>query len=205
MKREDTVVKSYKGRLLVGLIITFIIMAAAYIPLAYKTKLKVHQDNNTKDWSIESKILASNIVPNFNTGGSGSTGGSSGSSGTIGNDNGDITEDSVMEKYKPYTIGNTMYFAVEFSNPGDYIVYDVVVSNNGRIDSVLNQILVNIDNSNNTKEAIKYKIVGIEKGDILKAGEKKNFKVKVYWDKNVVGVNEYTNSMIIVNLDFVQY
>lgn len=200
MKREEIEVKSYKGRLIIGLIVTFVIMAIAYIPLAYKTKLKTYSDSNAKDWNIESKILASNIVPNYNSGASGG-----GASSSTGNENGEVTEDSVMEKFKPYTIGNTMYFAVEFSNPGDYIVYDVVVSNNGRIDSVLNQILVNIDNSNNIKEAIKYKIVGIEKGDILKSGEKKNFKVKAYWDKNIVGVNEYTNSMIIVNLDFVQY
>ena len=200
MKREEIEVKSYKGRLIIGLIVTFVIMAIAYIPLAYKTKLKEYSDSNAKDWNIESKILASNIVPNYNSGTSGG-----GASSSTGNENGEVTEDSVMEKFKPYTIGNTMYFAVEFSNPGDYIVYDVVVSNNGRIDSVLNQILVNIDNSNNTKEAIKYKIEGIEKGNILKAGEKKNFKVKVYWDKNIVSVNEVTNSMIIVNLDFVQY
>lgn len=198
MKNEDVVVKSYKGRLLVGLIITFIIMAIAYIPLAYKTKLKVYKESDSKDWNIESTILDSNIIPDFNNG-------SSGSSGSIGNDSGEVDEDSVMEKFKPYTIANTMYFAVEFSNPGDYIVYDVVVSNNGRIDSVLNQILVNIDNTNNVKGAIKYKIEGIKKGDILKAGDKKNFKVKVYWDKNIVSVNESTNSMIIVNLDFVQY
>lgn len=200
MKREESEVRSYKGRLLVGLVITFVIMAIAYIPLAYKTKLKVYSDSNTKDWSIESTILASNIVPGFNGGSS-----SSGTSSSTGNENGSNVENSVMEKFKPYTIANTMYFAVEFSNPGDYIVYDVVVSNNGRIDSVLNQILVNIDNTNNVKEAIKYKIDGIEKGTILKSGEKKNFKVKVYWDPSVVSVNEVTNSMIIVNLDFVQY
>ena len=201
MKRGEIEVKSYKGRLLIGLIVTFIIMAIAYVPLAYKTKLKTYSDASTKDWNIESKILASNIVPNYNNGSSSS----GGSSSSTGNENGEEIDNSVMEKFKPYTIGNTMYFAVEFSNPGDYIIYDVVVSNNGRIDSFLNQILVNIDNSNNTKEAIKYKIEGIEKGNILKAGEKKNFKLKVYWDKNIVSVNEVTNSMIIVNLDFVQY
>lgn len=57
---EKVEVKSYKTRIMVGLIVTFIIMSIAYIPLAYRAKFGVV--DYAKDWDIESTIMDTKLI-----------------------------------------------------------------------------------------------------------------------------------------------
>ena len=83
---------------------------------------------------------------------------------------------SATSRIKPYYIGTSVYFHVDFVAPGDSIVYNVQVSNLGNLDAKLEDIVYGANSYGN---AIKYEIIGIEEGEKLKAGRSKNFKVKV--------------------------
>lgn len=170
---QELEVKNYKTRIIIGLFLSFIIMAIAYIPLAYKAKFGVV--GSTKDWDIKSSVVRTTNI----------TGGAS-------------------EKYKPYTVGNTVYFGVVLRYPGDYIVYEIEVENAGRLDSRLDDILVNVGNENNEDNAIKYTVSNIERNDIIKAGEKKVINIKVEWDPSVQKHIDSAYSTLAVNLQFVQ-
>lgn len=170
---EKVEVKSYKSRILLGLVVTFIIMSIVYIPLAFKAKFgKVDQ---SKSWDVESTIVKASSIH----------GGAS-------------------EKYKPYTIGNTIYFGVVLKQPGDYIDYEVEVNNKGILDARLDKILVSVDDTENTKKAIRYTVNGIRQNDVVKAGDKKVISIRVEWDPAVQETISRAYSTMIVNLQFVQ-
>lgn len=138
-------------------------------------KAKFGTIDQTKDWSIESNIKeATNI------------------------------EGAATEKYKPYTIGNTIYFGVILKQPGDYIDYEILIDNTGNLDARLEQILISIDNQENTKNAIRYTVKGMQKNDILKAGERKIIDLKVEWNPEIQEKIDTANSSMVVNLQFVQ-
>lgn len=111
---------------------------------------------------------------------------------------------SASEKYKPYVIGNTIYFGVILKQPGDYITYEIELNNKGKLDSRLDQFLVNVGNENNPKNVIKYTVTGFKQNDILKAGETKYMTIKVEWDPAITENIFSANSSLVVNLQFVQ-
>ena len=111
---------------------------------------------------------------------------------------------SASEKFKPYSIANTLYFYVILNAPGDSITYDVEINNKGRLDAILDQMLINIDNEQNTKNAIRYTVSGVEKGYVLRAGQKATVHIKVEWDPSVTNVTEGAYSTILANFQFVQ-
>ena len=113
-------------------------------------------------------------------------------------------EGSASEKFKPYSIANTLYFYVILNSPGDSVTYDVEIHNKGRLDAVLDQMLIDIDNDQNTKNAIRYTVSGVEKGYVLRAGQKATVRIKVEWDPAVTNVTEGAYSTILANFQFVQ-
>lgn len=102
---------------------------------------------------------------------------------------------------KPYHTGTYASFFVDFVSPGDSMVYDMQVSNKGNLDARLQDI---IEVTSQNKKEIKYEIIGIKEGDILKAGTSKNFKIKIsYILHSNVAVT--FNKPISITFNYVQY
>ncbi len=210
--KEQNEIKSYKTRILIGLFVVFIVMSIVYIPLAYRAKFgfplipkpldpitppdsstpsdpstptnptnpttptkPVTPSRPSKQWDIQSTIVGNGKV--------------------YGN---------AEEKSKPRLVGNTFYFDVLLKSPGDYVLYDIEVSNKGVLDAVLEQVSTSIDHKENTKNAIRFTVTGIEKGSSLNSGDTKKIQVKVEWDPAVQEEIEHAYSTLFVHLQFVQ-
>jgi len=79
-------------------------------------------------------------------------------------------------RYHPWHTATNASFHVDFTAPGDSIVYDIQVSNRGTLDAVLSDIDVI---TNEKRKTIQYEIINLNEGDTLKSGQSKNFKIKI--------------------------
>ena len=75
------------------------------------------------------------------------------------------TTGGAYNKSEPSFTNTTATFDAAFLAPGDSITYAVTVSNNGTMNAKLENVDVNIDNSEN----IDYEITGIQTGDIIES------------------------------------
>lgn len=106
-----------------------------------------------------------------------------------------------ISRKKPYHTGTYASFFVDFISPGDSMVYDMQVSNKGNLDAMLDDIIYI---KNTYEDAIKYEVIGINEGDVLKAGASKNFQVKVSYilNSNIAVTFE---APISITFNYVQY
>lgn len=115
-------------------------------------------------------------------------------------------------KSEPSFTNTTATFDAAFLAPGDSITYAVTLNNNGTMNAKLENVDVNIDNSEN----ISYELTGIQAGDIIESsayselgpgdspGDEKTSKV-VYLKLTYTGVaSEMTTSNVKVTMKFVQ-
>ena len=79
----------------------------------------------------------------------------------------------------------TLTLDVNLTQPGASATYDVVVENQGDLDAVLSKIDGISESNSKDPKSIKVSVENIKTGDSLLAGDKKTFRVKVYWDENV--------------------
>jgi len=107
---------------------------------------------------------------------------------------------NAKSRFMPEYTATKASFYVDLVVPGDAITYELQVANTGNIDSYLYDIKC-ITSPN--KEAIKYEIIDIKEGDKLKAGEVKNFKVKVSYVLDAEEAVTFNKPMSIV-FDFRQ-
>ena len=106
----------------------------------------------------------------------------------------------VTEKGKSYT-ATTANFDIGFTQPGDYVVYDIEVTNSGTLDAVISNINVITDNN----PAIIYTTSGLKKADtIAKNGEKKYLTVKIEYDSNITSQPALDNNDITIQMDYQQ-
>ena len=106
----------------------------------------------------------------------------------------------VTEKSKSYT-ATTANFDIGFTQPGDYVVYDIEVTNSGTLDAVISNINVVTDNN----PAIIYTTSGLKKGDTIeKNGSKKYLTVKIEYDSNVTSQPTSNNNDITIQMDYQQ-
>ena len=106
----------------------------------------------------------------------------------------------VTEKSKSYT-ATTANFDIGFTQPGDYVIYDIEVTNSGTLDAVISNINVVTDNN----PAIIYITSGLKRGDtISKNGNKKYLTVKIEYDSNVTSQPVSNDNDITVQIDFQQ-
>ena len=106
----------------------------------------------------------------------------------------------VTEKSKSYT-STTANFDIGFTQPGDYVIYDIEVTNSGTLDAVISNINVVTDNN----PAIIYTTSGLNRGDIIeKNGEKKYLTVKIEYDSNVTSQPAIDDNDITVQMDYQQ-
>ena len=106
----------------------------------------------------------------------------------------------VTEKSKSYT-ATTANFDIGFTQPGDYVIYDIEVTNSGTLDAVISNINVVTDNN----PAIIYTTSGLKRGDkISKNGDKKNLTVKIEYDSNVTSQPVLDDNDIIIEMNYQQ-
>ena len=83
---------------------------------------------------------------------------------------------------------------------GDAMEYDVTIENKGTLDAKLNDIITNLDNSNN--EAVLITFSGYTKGEVLKAQTSKVVHVKIEYNPEYEGGE--TSSEVEINFDYGQ-
>ncbi len=95
----------------------------------------------------------------------------------------------------------TASFSAVLTSPGDYITYDITVTNDGNIDAELADIKV----SRNTNPAIVFETSGIDKGSIVeKNGGTANLIVKITYSDKITSQPDVTNANLKVTLDYTQ-
>ena len=83
---------------------------------------------------------------------------------------------------------------------GDAMEYDVTIENKGTLDAKLNDIITNLDNSNN--DAVIISFSGYTKGEVLKAKNTKVVHVKIEYNPKYEGGE--TSSEVEINFDYGQ-
>ena len=78
--------------------------------------------------------------------------------------------------------------------------YDVTIENKGTLDAKLNDIITNMQNSNN--EAVVITFSGYTKGEVLEHGKSKTVHVKIEYNPEYEGGE--TSSEVEVNFDYTQ-
>ena len=101
----------------------------------------------------------------------------------------------VTEKSKSYD-SLTANFNVGFTSPGDYIIYEVEVTNSGTLDAVIERVNV-VTNDN---PAIIYTTSGIKRGTTIESNTKKYLTVKIEYDSSVTSQPQTNNNALTVQL-----
>ena len=101
----------------------------------------------------------------------------------------------VTEKSKSYD-AMTANFDAGFTSPGDYIIYEVEVTNSGTLDAVIERINV-VTNDN---PAIIYTTSGIKRGDVIEHNSKKYLTVKIEYDSSVTSQPQTNNNALTLQL-----
>lgn len=100
----------------------------------------------------------------------------------------------------PSFTATTASFNTDLVNPGDTMVYDVTVKNNGSLDAILS----NITKTDSNNPAISFTYTGIENNSILKAGESAILKVTVKYNESVTTQPSTTSSSLTLTLNYRQ-
>ena len=170
-----------KNMMIGGLLAIVVIMGIAYA--AFQTQLNIN-GTSTIDSKWDIKILS--ITPDKSATNSGTSG--SPNYTTAGDISHSITNNDL-----------TANFRAALVNPGDSVVYTVVVKNNGTLNAAL-KTLTQTDSSN---PAITFTVEGIAENDIIDANSTKTFTVTVAY-ATVENQPSSTSSNLSITLDFVQ-
>ncbi len=102
---------------------------------------------------------------------------------------------------EPQFTNNSVIFNAKMKTPGDTITYIITIENRGNIDAILNNVIFKEDDVNGSP-AISYEIT--ELANVLSAGEKTNFSVKVKYDKNTTELPSVKTKTITGIVEYVQ-
>lgn len=113
--------------------------------------------------------------------------------------------DGVEEVADPSYGATSASFNVTLSEPGDTVSYDVVVSNQGTINAVLDA--VNVSQSGTAEDGIVYSVDGPTDGESLNAGTQHTYTVTVTYPETAKGENAPANNSskhLTVTMDYSQ-
>ena len=162
--------KRKRNIIIFSLVGVLLCMVAGYA--AFQTQLKVSGTSKvTSNWDIE----ITNVTSGTPTG---------------------SAENTVAPSY------DKLWASMEANlyNKGDAMEYDVTIENKGTLDAKLNDIITNLDNSNN--EAVIITFSGYTKGEVLKAKNSKVIHVKIEYNPEYEGGE--TSSEVEINFDYGQ-
>ena len=91
-------------------------------------------------------------------------------------------------------------FSIGLTKPGDWMTYEIEVTNGGNIDAVLDKIDVNVGDN----PIMIYEVTDIEKGDFLVANTSIKFYLNVKYDSSITSMPDNVTSTITITLDYVQ-
>lgn len=100
----------------------------------------------------------------------------------------------------PQIVGTTASFDINLVSPGDSMTYNIIVSNTGTLDAVLDTIVVTDSGSS----AIIYTVTGVSQGTLLLAGSTNTVTVKAEYDSSVTSQPTTTSKTLSVTLNYVQ-
>ena len=162
--------KKKRNIIIFSLVGVLLCMVAGYA--AFQTQLKVSGTSKvTSNWDIE----ITNVTPGTPTG---------------------SAENTVAPSFEK------LWASMEANlyDKGDAMEYDVTIENKGTLDAKLNDIITNLDNSNN--EAVIITFSGYTKGEVLKAKTSKVIHVKIEYNPEYEGGE--TSSEVEINFDYGQ-
>ncbi len=162
--------KRKRNLIIFSLVGVLLCMAIGYA--AFQTQLKVTGSSTvTSNWDIE----ITNVTAGTPTG---------------------SAENAVAPSY------DKLWASMEANlyDKGDAMEYDVTIENKGTLDAKLNDIITNLDNSNN--EAVLITFSGYTKGEVLKAQTSKVVHVKIEYNPEYEGGE--TSSEVEINFDYGQ-
>ena len=102
-------------------------------------------------------------------------------------------------KISPTYDATTATFNVGFISPGDYIIYEIEVSNLGTLDAVIDNINVSVAYS----DAIRYTVSGIKKGNKLAANNKVKIQIKIEYKSEFTTQPQVLDSSINVAINYI--
>ena len=162
--------KRKRNLIIFSLICVLLCMVAGYA--AFQTQLKVTGSSTvTSNWDIQ----ITNVTAGTSTG---------------------SAENTVAPSW------DKLWASMEANlyDKGDAMEYDVTIENKGTLDAKLNDIITNLENSNN--EAVIITFSGYTKGEVLKAGNTKVVHVKIEYNPEYKGGE--TSSEVEINFDYTQ-
>ena len=162
--------KKKRNIIIFGLVGVLLCMVAGYA--AFQTQLKVSGTSKvTSNWDIE----ITSVTPGTPTG---------------------SAENAVAPSWDKLWAS----MEADLYEKGDSMEYDVTIENKGTLDAKLNDIITNLDNSNN--EAVIITFSGYTKGEVLKAKTSKVIHVKIEYNPEYEGGE--TSSEVEINFDYGQ-
>ena len=162
--------KKKRNIIIFSLVGVLLCMVVGYA--AFQTQLKVSGTSKvTSNWDIE----ITNVTPGTPTG---------------------SAENTVAPSWDKLWAS----MEADLYDKGDAMEYDVTIENKGTLDAKLNDIITNLDNSNN--EAVIITFSGYTKGEVLKAKTSKVIHVKIEYNPEYEGGE--TSSEVEINFDYGQ-
>lgn len=104
-------------------------------------------------------------------------------------------------KTNPSYTATTATFNSGLTSPGDYIIYEIEVTNKGTLDAILDSI----STSNPDNSAIKYTITGIKEGNKLLHQANKKFEIKIEYKDEVYYQPKNISSNITLTMNYVEF
>ena len=103
-------------------------------------------------------------------------------------------------KEEPTYGATTATFNAGFTSPGDYITYEIEISNLGTLDAIVNDInLIGEETS-----SIKYTISGIKKGNLVSGNSKKYLEVNIQYNSHIRTQPSTISSSMALMISFVE-
>ena len=113
----------------------------------------------------------------------------------------EVEKNGTASQIKTPTVEGTIAtFDVDLKSPGDAIIYEITVANQGTLDAIINDITA----SETGSDAIKFEVLGIKKGDKLAKGTSTTFGVAILYDESITSQPTTTNNTLTVNINYVQ-
>lgn len=95
------------------------------------------------------------------------------------------------------------YFTAEFVNPGDYVTYELSITNSGSIAAKVGSLVPSEPNVIDVG-GIEFIVEGIAKDDIIDAGKTKTITLTAQWNNNGSTIPDITSKEFNLQLNFVQ-
>lgn len=114
---------------------------------------------------------------------------------------GTATGTAINESVPTFT-ATSANFSVILQKPGDIMEYDIIITNLGDVDAVVDSISVEGDTTET--DGIKYTVTGVKNGDLLKSSLTNTVHVKVEWTSSSTTTPTTQTKALSVIVNYIQ-